>query len=522
MTTEATGLRVLARVRLSHMTVESTSVERQQEIIRKWADTHGHVIVGWAIDTDVSRSVNPFDAPELGPWLNDPEKSQQWDVVACWKLDRVAIGAIYLADMIKWCNDHKKVLISVTENFDLSHWIGRLVASVIAGVAEGEWSLIQERTLSSRDKLRKLGRWGGGTPVYGLQAVPKEDGVGFRVVPDPETYPHLRIMIEMVLSGKSLNSVAAHFNREGIYSPQDHKRAKAGKPVRGTQWRTNTITSVLTSPTLLGHIAHDGEVVHGDDGMPIRVGEPVVTRSEWKSLQERLVEKIIPRTRTQNVSLLLDVAYCPHCQAKLYRQRAVKRGTEYIYYRCANVTGATKKCTQGKSIKAAQLEEIVANTLMRKIGNVEIRRKVLIPGEDHTAQLTEAREALSDLMIFAGAAKSATARTLYAQQMTALDERIAHLESLPHRPDQWKEEGTGVTYAEKWAESTDEERRQLLIDSKITVYAGWFEDRVAVGIAADDKTIEAAFPGSEESTVAPRPDEPGYVGTWPTHRPKRI
>ncbi|MGI8306131.1 recombinase family protein [Saccharopolyspora hattusasensis] len=122
-----------------------------------WAKANGHEVIDWAIDTDVSRSVDPFNAPELGPWFSKPEKVHAWDIVATWKLDRLATGSIYLNKVMSWCFENEKDLVSVTEDFDLSTWFGRMVANVIAGVAEGEVEAIMERTRDSQRALRRLG-----------------------------------------------------------------------------------------------------------------------------------------------------------------------------------------------------------------------------------------------------------------------------------------------------------------------------------------------------------------------------
>jgi hypothetical protein len=41
----------------------STSIERQREMIMQWADVNGHTVAGFAVDVDVSGSVDPFDTP---------------------------------------------------------------------------------------------------------------------------------------------------------------------------------------------------------------------------------------------------------------------------------------------------------------------------------------------------------------------------------------------------------------------------------------------------------------------------
>ena len=88
---------------LSRSTRESTSIERQREIIQQWAGSNNHTVVGWASDIDVSGSLDPFDTPELGKWLSD--RAPEWDIVAAWKLDRLGRNAIQLNKLFGWCKE---------------------------------------------------------------------------------------------------------------------------------------------------------------------------------------------------------------------------------------------------------------------------------------------------------------------------------------------------------------------------------------------------------------------------------
>lgn len=147
MSTSANPSRVLGRLRISRATDESTSIERQREFITRWAEAHGHTVVGWAVDEDVSGSVDPFDTPALGPWLTDPSKAHEWDILAAWKLDRLGRNAIQLNKLFGWTLEHGKTLVSCSESMDLSTTTGRMLAAIIAGIAEGELEAIRERTL---------------------------------------------------------------------------------------------------------------------------------------------------------------------------------------------------------------------------------------------------------------------------------------------------------------------------------------------------------------------------------------
>src|SRR5690606_19730838 len=134
---------------------------------------------------------------------------------------------------------------------------------------------------------------------------------------------------------------------------------------------------------------------------------------------------------------------CKRCNSKLHRQAALKKGRNYSYYLCASENGERSNPCGSKRIRADMLDELVTEHLMDAIGDVERTEKVLVPGEDHTAELEEARLGLEELMKMAGQAKSQSARELFAKQVEALDARIAQLEGLPSRPDEWVDRGTG-------------------------------------------------------------------------------
>lgn len=92
-------MRVLGRIRLSRYQGQedvTTSPDRQRHAIEQWAAANGHEVIGWATDLDVGRSVDPIAAPDLGKWFSEPERVGSWDIIAAYRLDRLATGSIYL------------------------------------------------------------------------------------------------------------------------------------------------------------------------------------------------------------------------------------------------------------------------------------------------------------------------------------------------------------------------------------------------------------------------------------------
>ncbi|MFJ9366852.1 recombinase family protein [Nocardia sp. NPDC101769] len=159
------GKRVLGRIRLSREAEDAgTSEARQREAIEAWARMHGATVVGWAVDLGVSGGVDPFKTPELGAWLK-PERLIEWDVLVGYRLDRISRRLIPLSTLMEFLRERGKSLASTSESIDLSTWAGRLVATVLAIVAEGELEAATERNQGSQRKTRELGRLHSGVIV---------------------------------------------------------------------------------------------------------------------------------------------------------------------------------------------------------------------------------------------------------------------------------------------------------------------------------------------------------------------
>lgn len=447
-------MRVLGRIRLSRLTEESTSEARQRESIEQWAALHGHKVVDWAIDLDVSGSISPFEAPELGGWLTEAGMSQ-WDILCAYRLDRIARRVIPLNALFGVIMDNDKSLVSVSESIDLSTWVGRMVANVIAGVAEGELEAITERTQASRKKLRELGRWSGGTVPYGYTTVKRDGGWYFEI--DPETSKTVRWMVQEASEHRSIRSLADELNKSGLPSP------------RGGSWTAETITRMLRSRWIIGQAEHKGRVVTDAEGLPLQRMDPLITYDEWKRVNAVLDTRLRPKKNNNGTGLLSGVAFCDMCKKPMYRFVMKKRGYSYTYWRCG---GSVKKTTDCKavSVTASELEGFVYLQLMDEIGDDERRKRVYVQGEDQSSELDQVSDAIEtirkekDLGLYEGDTDA------YLERLQKLVERRKVLQESPVIKSGYQLRGLGETYREAWTRMSDNERREMLLDSGIRVW----------------------------------------------------
>jgi DNA invertase Pin-like site-specific DNA recombinase len=82
--------------------------------------------------------------------------------VACWRLDRLGRTAKGLTALFDELPKLRVNLVSIREGIDLSTPAGRLMANVLASVAQYETEVRAERVLVGQAKAREQGkRWGG-------------------------------------------------------------------------------------------------------------------------------------------------------------------------------------------------------------------------------------------------------------------------------------------------------------------------------------------------------------------------
>ncbi len=476
-------MRLVGVIRLSKETEESTSPQVQKRAIIGWASLHDAVIVGWAEDLDVSATkYAPYQRPELKKWLDKPD---EWDGLLFWRLDRFVRSVIDFADMIRWCQPRGKNLISATEPIDLSTPIGTALAQIIVVFAELEAATLRLRVLHGLDEKKRMGRWVGGDPVYGYMTVSARDHAdgcdwhacdcpqreGLQVDFDPSVYEHASAIVTRLLRGDSRNSVCLDYGRRSLLTPADHKRARRGKPTKGDEWCPETLRNIVTSPTLLGLMSRDGEIVYGEDGMPVRVGPAMVTESQFAQLQALMVQKA--RTRTEGAAPLLDVAFCD-CGGKLHMWKATRKlASGYKVYRNYRCQFANKGKCDGGAINADELESMVSSYVAAPymLGEIEVMEHHLMPGEDHTEEIEQRREALNKLTERLGQVPAGPAMDAVLKAMSEHAEKIEQLEKLPQREAEWISVPTGETYAEQWARMDWDGRRRLLLDGRFTVVA---------------------------------------------------
>lgn len=481
-------LRALIVVRLSNLTDETTSPERQTADCRAYCDTKSMSVVGVVEDLDVSASkVSPFDRPALRPWL---ARHDEYDVIVVWRVDRLVRSVFDLVDMIRWGDEHRVGLVSATEpHFDTTSDFGRIIALVIAMVAQLESAGNAERSRSAYQHNMTAGKWRGGVWPYGYRAAKNADGV-WRLQIDPVTSKTALRIVEDVIGGKRPTSVCRELNSAEILTPQDYQRTESGKTlVKRSLWRTSNLTRMLRSPAMLGYAAEHEETdasgtkkrltrpktTRHPDGTPVVRAPALIERVTFDQLQTALDSMNGARPAYKKSSaLLLRVAFCAVCGGALYLNHG--RG-DTMYYRC--VSASLGQSCGNRGVRQEHLEDAVQQTLLYDLGDVERMRRVYDPGADASQELAETDAQLADaaeLIGTPGFTKGTPGRSKLEARLHSLGERREALALLEHRPAGYRYEPTGDTFAEHWERLDTQERNAYLRHLSVRVEFRWLNE----------------------------------------------
>lgn len=128
--------------------------------LRRWAEAQD-APVKWYTDKFTGKSMDRVEWNKLVDAVRSGKVSQ----IVVWRLDRLGRTASGLTQLFDELRERKINLVSLKDGLDLSTPAGRLMANVLASVAQYETEVRGERVAAGQAIARAQGkRWGGSKP----------------------------------------------------------------------------------------------------------------------------------------------------------------------------------------------------------------------------------------------------------------------------------------------------------------------------------------------------------------------
>ena len=397
-------MRIALYVRVSTLVQveKGNSVPEQKKRLKAYCESRGWDNYDFFVDPGHSGS--NLDRPALQKLI---ASVTNYDMVLVYKLDRLSRNQrdiLYLIEDVFKANNVD--FNSITENFDTSTPVGKLMLSMMGAFAELERQQINERMMMGRIASANKGRWRGGSGVPNGYIYKKGTN---RLEIDPLKAPYIVQIYNLFEEGYSYSH---------IYEKMAEMGFKLSNPHR--------IRVILSNATYKGCINYAGEVYQGNH-------EPIISAEQFDRVQDlikqRDMERNFPSLKQRH--LLTGFLQCS-CGSRACYHGFNKNGHRYEYYECYTrmshgKMAKAKRCTN-KIWRKADLEEEIWNVLEElEYEDIKTEEPDLIkPKEKELAKVEKQIEKLMDLYLIDGIPQDALVTRLNAlnRQKDTLREQI--------------------------------------------------------------------------------------------------
>lgn len=298
---------------------------------------------------DGGHSGGSLDRPALKRLLEDMAAGRI-DMIVVYKIDRLTRSLMDFSKLVERMDRCSCSFVSVTQAFNTSTSMGRLMLNVLLSFAQFEREVTAERI---RDKIaasKKKGMWMGGIPPLGYRAENRQ------LVVDEDEALIVRQVFDLYQQHRCITQVKLAAERIGL----------CGRPIRSTgtdetpgkPFSRGGVHWLLTNPIYVGEIRHRSKCYPG-------LHPPIIERAVWDEVQELL--QADPSGRKRNGKSiaspsLLAGKIVDETGDRLTPSHAKKAGRRFRYYVSRRLVDRTKTGggSAGWRLPAEQLEASVA------------------------------------------------------------------------------------------------------------------------------------------------------------------
>jgi DNA invertase Pin-like site-specific DNA recombinase len=299
---------------------------------------------------DPAFSGGNMDRPALKRLMADIEAGKI-DVVVIYKIDRLTRSLADFSKMVEVFERYGVSFVSVTQQFNTTTSMGRLMLNILLSFAQFEREVTGERI---RDKIaasKRKGMWMGGVPPLGY------DVENRRLVPNEKEAKLIRNIFQRFVELGSGTLLFKELKLDGVtskaWTTQDGK-TREGKPID-----KGLIYKLLNNRTYLGELRHKEQWYQAEH-------PPIIDRALWDQVHAILATNGRVRgnaTRATVPYLLKGIVFGNDGRALSPFHTTKKNGRRYRYY----VPQRENKEHAGASglprLPAAELESAVLDQL---------------------------------------------------------------------------------------------------------------------------------------------------------------
>ena len=344
----------------------------QRDKITGWTKLHDVTLGQVVVEEDVS-GAKPVDERELGKLLKRVESGESAGIVA-FKLSRFGRGALETLQAVERIRKVGGRLVTVEDGVDSAKPGGRLLLTVLAGLAEEELEQRRSGWAAARRQALERGVHVGPTPI-GYRR--RGDG---RLEEDPLAAPFIAAAFRRRAEGESWGAIA-RFLEENNVLPLERKGRKS------VAWSRSGVKS------LIGNRVYRGELRDGDELVCKNAHQPLLSEGEWKLAQLGGIGPLYVKNGSIAAQgLLTSLAFCAACGHRLsLTGSSTKSGERIANYFCRTHHAGSGDCPEPAVASTRTLDPYVEGLLLEALADPTSK---LVKAHEVGARITETAESM--------------------------------------------------------------------------------------------------------------------------------
>ncbi|MCW3796505.1 recombinase family protein [Sphingomonas sp. BN140010] len=343
---------------------EVNSLHAQREVCSAYIKCNAHL--GWEeIDKgydDGGRSGANLDRPALHELILDVERGLV-DVIVFYKIDRLTRS---LSDFVRLMDSlarHNVAFVSVTQSFDTSTSMGRMILNVLLTFAQFEREMLADRIRDKLTSLRQRGLHVQGRVPLGY------DKVAGRLIVNSEEAAIVRSIFERFERFPTIFALMRQLQGEGVTIKKVVTRA--GRITGGVPMHRGALYALIKNPIYIGYISCKGTWYEG-------VHEPIIDRSLWDRVQEVQLARSRPKPpRDPGRNLLSGLIYDGY-DRKLFVQDGGSLKDRYRFYQTAPKCRVRKHYLDLIRVRADHVEDLTYQAIATLLADPDRVRRMLL------------------------------------------------------------------------------------------------------------------------------------------------
>jgi len=292
-----------------------------------------------------------MERPGLARLITDI-RTGKIDTVVVYKVDRLTRSLSDFAKLIELFEDRGVSFVSVTQQFNTTTSMGRLMLNVLLSFAQFEREVTGERIRDKVAASKKKGMWMGGMPPIGYEVKDK------KLIVSPAEAKTVRHIFRRYAELGCVSKLTRDLEAAG-YLTKRHTSA-SGRVTGGLRFARGHLYGILANRLYLGQVVHKDESYPGEH-------DAIIDRELWDKVHA--VMKANRRAfrkdeRTVSPSLLKGIVF-DDAGNRMSPSHSQKEGRRYRYYISqAILQDCTEEAGSLPRLPAHNLEHLVVRAVL--------------------------------------------------------------------------------------------------------------------------------------------------------------